>query len=297
MNPPSCLRGLAAVLARVSLGGLVLCACSDPNVVAEVGKTPITRADVTTYIQGHSTRARPAPTDALEALVGRTLLAEEARRSGIAEEPEVQARIEAARREVLAQVLRERRLAEATSEAVLRKRYEEGKEALGRKQVHVRHILVRLPSGADAQAHARAQSRINALYAKLQGGADFQAVARESSEDTVSATRGGDLGPVQEGQVDPAFFAQASALKQGEVSKPFATAYGLHLIQAVEGVQVVTPTFEEVRGKLAAEARGEAEQKLLAELRERIPVKRHPERLPAATPAGRGPAVDAGEGT
>lgn len=282
-------------LACVALGAFLLGACGDPNVVADVGGTPLTRADVTLYMQGRSARERPSPSEALDALVGRALLAEEARRSGLAEVPEVQARIEAARREVLAQALLERRLTEATSDAALRKRYEDSKATLARKQVHVRHILVRVPTGADAQA--RAQSRIQELYAKLRGGADFAALARESSEDAVTAPKGGDLGPVLEGQVDPAFFAEAAALKRGETSKPFATAYGLHLIQAVEDVQVVTPTFDEVRGMLAAAARGEAEQRLQAELRERIPVKRHPERLPAATPAGRSPAADAGEGT
>ncbi|XXF81064.1 peptidylprolyl isomerase [Myxococcaceae bacterium GXIMD 01537] len=278
----------------LSLGGLLLSACGDSNVVAEVGKTPVTRADVTAFVQGQSRRDRIAPAGALDVLVTRSLLAEEARRSGIADEPEVQARLSAVRRELLAQALLERRLADATREDALRKRYDEDKASLARKQAHVRHILVRLPT--DAPGQARARSRINELYARLQGGADFAQVARESSDDTVTAANGGDLGWVRDGQVDPAFFTEAAAIKAGETSKPFATVYGLHLVQAVEGVQVVTPTFDEVRGKLAAEARGEAEQQLLTELRERIPVKRHPERLPAAPPAGAVSGADAGDG-
>jgi parvulin-like peptidyl-prolyl isomerase len=112
----------------------------------------------------------------------------------------------------------------------------------------------------------------------------------------VSGEKGGDLGVVEEGQVDATFFKEAAALKRGEVSRPFETSYGLHLVQAVEDVQVVTPGFEEVKGRLAAEARREAEARLLAELRESIRVETYPERLQAASAAGRGPGADAGEG-
>ncbi len=119
------------------------------------------------------------------------------------------------------------------------------------------------------------------IYARIIGGEPFEAVAREASQDDVSAAQGGDLGIVREGQVHPAFFEAAAALKKDELSKPFETPYGIHVVQALESMQIVVPTFNEVRGRLAAEARLEAESRLMKELEASIPVKRFPDALSA----------------
>ena len=288
-------RSAVAVVCAV-LGVGALSGCGDAKVVAEVGRGKVRQAEVELWRQEWSAGQRPTPEEALEGVVERELLAEEARRVGLEEEEGVRARLAAVRREVLARALVEKRMEEATGEGALRKRYEARKEALGRKQVHVRHILVRVPPEGDAQGRARAQSRINELYARLRGGEAFEKVAKEGSEDRVSGEKGGELGVVQEGQVDGGFFREAQGLKRGEVSKPFQTPYGLHLVQAVEEAQVVVPSFEEVRGKLAAEARREGEGRLVEELRESIGVKKYPERLRAVAAGGRKSEADAGEG-
>lgn len=254
---------------------LVLTACEDERVVARVGGTTLTRGDVALY---RATRGGE-PEAALDALVDRTLLAEGAERAGLLEDPVVAARVAEARREVLANAYLDKVAGESGSEEALRKRYEETKDSLARRQVHVAHLMVRLPPEADARARTEARARINALYARVVGGEDFAAVAREASEDPVTGARGGDLGPVREGQVDPRFFGAVAELKQGEVSKPFETAFGLHVARALEAPGVVVPTFQEVRGQLAAQARLEAAQALEEQLRAGIKVKRHPERL------------------
>jgi parvulin-like peptidyl-prolyl isomerase len=279
----------------LALGWLVLTGCDDPKVVAEVGKREVTRADVTTFIASHSPRNRPTPSEALDTLVERSLLAEEARRSGLSEDPQLQARLAAAERELLAQALLDKRLAEATREEALRKRYDAHRAELTRREIHVRHILVRVPPGADAETQAKAQSRMNAVYARLLAGESFEKVASEASDDTMSAARGGDLGPVQEGQLDPSFFTEAAVLKAGERSKPFSSPYGLHLVEAVEDVKTVAPSFEDARGRLEVEARGEAQAQLLESLRKQIQVKTYPERLEAAPGAPTGAAVDGGQ--
>lgn len=261
---------------------LALGGCRDERVVAEVGEREISQADVSAYLAARSSRERPAPAEALDALVERSLLADEARRAGLHEDEAVQARLRTAEREVLAQALLDKRLSELTTEAKLRERYAETREELGRREVHVRQLMVRVAPGADDAARAGAQSRMNALFARLAGGEPFEKVAREASEETVSAARGGDLGPVREGQVDDVFFTEAARLAKGERSRPFATPYGLHLLEAVEAVKTVVPTFEEARGKLESDSRREAQAQLMKDLRERISVKTHPERLGAA---------------
>ncbi len=289
--------GLARLIPGLLAAALTLVACRDEKVVAEVGKRDVLDADVAAFIASRSSRDRPTPAEALDALVGRSLLAEEARRAGLDRDPEVQARQRASERELLAQALLEKRLAEASTESKLRERYAATREQLGRREVHVRQLLVRLPPSADEQARAQAQSRMNGLFARLAGGEPFEKVARESSEDPSTAARGGDLGPVLEGQVDDVFFEEAARLAKGERSRPFATPYGLYLLEAVEPVKQVVPSFEESRGKVEAEARRETQGRLLEELRARIPVKLYPERLgqDGASSSGVG-TKDAGRG-
>jgi peptidyl-prolyl cis-trans isomerase SurA len=91
-------------------------------------------------------------------------------------------------------------------------------------QYQARHILVR---GDDAAAKAR----IDALQARIAGGEDFGAVAREASDDTITRGAGGDLGWFGQDDFGPQFGEQVTALGDGEVSQPFRSQAGWHLVQ------------------------------------------------------------------
>ena len=97
-------------------------------------------------------------------------------------------------------------------------------------QYHARHILVR---GNDAAAKARA----DALHARVTGGEDFTAVARDDSDDTISRDSGGDLGWFTQEAFGPQFGGQVAALQDGEVSAPFQSQAGWHIVQRVESRQ------------------------------------------------------------
>jgi peptidyl-prolyl cis-trans isomerase SurA len=98
-------------------------------------------------------------------------------------------------------------------------------------QYHARHILIRPGQGQNGDAEARA--RIDTLRARIAGGADFAAVASESSDDTISKAEGGDLGWFTQDQFGPEFGGQVAALQDGEVSAPFRTQAGWHIVQRV----------------------------------------------------------------
>ncbi|HEY0333815.1 MAG TPA: peptidylprolyl isomerase [Stenotrophomonas sp.] len=98
-------------------------------------------------------------------------------------------------------------------------------------EYHARHILVRT---TPSQTEAQAKAKIDTLRARIEGGADFQAVAKESSEDTNSRGQGGDLGWFPADAFGPDFGRQVSALNDGQVSQPFRTDAGWHILQ-VEG--------------------------------------------------------------
>ncbi|MDH5833131.1 peptidylprolyl isomerase [Luteimonas kalidii] len=98
-------------------------------------------------------------------------------------------------------------------------------------QFNARHILVRPAEGAGGDAEAKA--RIDTLRARIAGGADFEEVARESSDDTVSKAEGGALGWFAQDEFGPEFGGQVVALQDGQVSAPFKTQAGWHIVQRV----------------------------------------------------------------
>ena len=65
---------------------------------------------------------------------------------------------------------------------------------------------------------------------EIDSGADFSVIAKKYSED-FSASNGGEIGWVNEGLLDQKFDEQLSNISQNEVSQPFKTDFGWHIIQ------------------------------------------------------------------
>lgn len=97
-------------------------------------------------------------------------------------------------------------------------------------QYHVRQILVRANPDTDS---SDANSKIMSLNSRLLGGGDFAKLATISSEDE-SRNRGGDLGWISEGETLPQFEKVVKSLKPGEISAPFQTPLGWHIVQLLE---------------------------------------------------------------
>jgi hypothetical protein len=282
----SCCTALHRTL-LLAAAAVVLSACRDPDVVAVVGRSRIRLAEVELAHHGALGQGDAAAAQAVEATVERALLAEAAREADLDEDAAVRARLAVARREILAQAFLDAELERAGREDLLRERYEREKGSLARKRVHVRLITALARTAREGGPNA-ARSLVTRAFARVVAGEPFEAVAKDMSEDPVSVARGGDMGPLLEGQVDAGFFAAVAGLAKGETSRPFETSFGFHLAQAVEDPTTVTPTFEEARGRLVLEARREAEAKLQERLRSRMTVRRYPDALAARAAAASG---------
>ncbi|MEJ2554242.1 MAG: peptidylprolyl isomerase [Gammaproteobacteria bacterium] len=97
-------------------------------------------------------------------------------------------------------------------------------------QTHARHILIRTD---ELTNDAAARARLNDIRKHVQDGADFGELARKFSSDTATATNGGDLGWVNPGDMVPCFQAQMDKLATGELSQPFKTRFGWHIVQVL----------------------------------------------------------------
>lgn len=97
-------------------------------------------------------------------------------------------------------------------------------------QVHVRHILIK-PN--EVEKRKDVIRRLNQLKLRIETGEDFEELARAHSQDTVSAADGGDLGWVSPGDLVPEFEQVMNSIKVGEISQPFETQFGWHIIQVL----------------------------------------------------------------
>jgi len=106
-----------------------------------------------------------------------------------------------------------------------------GGEAVMEKQTRARHILLTTNEVLD---DGSAQEQLKAIRERILAGEDFAAVAKAVSEDPQSALEGGDLGWAGPGNFVPAFEEQLNKLEIDEISEPFNTQFGWHVIQVRE---------------------------------------------------------------
>ncbi len=90
---------------------------------------------------------------------------------------------------------------------------------------------VMIPRGLDAADTAAALTRIRAVRAEIVAGAKFEDVARRESQDAGSAAKGGDLGEWTRGQMVAQFDSVAFKLPIGQLSEPFLSPFGYHILQ------------------------------------------------------------------
>lgn len=180
-------------------------------------------------------------------------------------------------------VLNARGLQEPTIEDAKRL-YDENPDIFATPEaVEARHILIKVPEGADEKTVDEALKRAKAVYQRATAEkADFKALASEVSEGPTK-DKGGDLGFVPRGKTVPEFEDALFALKVGEVSQPVRTPFGWHIIQAVSKREAGTLPWEEVQDRIIAQLRNdqtkEALDGLLAELREKSKIELHPENV------------------
>jgi peptidyl-prolyl cis-trans isomerase SurA len=96
------------------------------------------------------------------------------------------------------------------------------------EQIHARHILMR---PTEVQDDATTRQRLATLRERVLAGEEFGALASVTSEDPGSGSRGGDLGWNSPGTFDPEFESQLAALEPNQISEPFRTQFGWHIVQ------------------------------------------------------------------
>jgi peptidyl-prolyl cis-trans isomerase C len=244
------------------------------TVVLTVGETKITAAQFDLIIgalpaQYQASARGTGRKQFAETLAQLLTLAQEGTRRHLDETPGFQAQVLFQRANSLAgityqQISKETKIGDVE----LQKYYDEHKAEF--EEVHARHILIRSHGSplavkpgekdlTDEEALAKAQD----LRKKLVDGADFATLAIQESDDTGSASRGGDLDFFRHNQMVQPFDEAAFKLNVGELSDPVKTPFGYHLIK-VEGKR--TQSFADVKPELERRLRPAMAKKVLDDL-------------------------------
>lgn len=100
-----------------------------------------------------------------------------------------------------------------------------------RTETHVRHILIVPDKNTSSE---EAKSTLTAIRKQILKGSDFSKIAAKKSHDIRSASKGGDMGWVNEQSVLPKFYEVISKLRNNEISEPFLTEDGWNLVQVLD---------------------------------------------------------------
>jgi peptidyl-prolyl cis-trans isomerase SurA len=99
-----------------------------------------------------------------------------------------------------------------------------------RTETHVRQILIKPDANTSSE---EAKDIILSLQQQITKGADFAKIAEQKSQENRTATKGGDMGWLTESSVLPKFYQHMNKLRANEISEPFETEEGWHIIQVL----------------------------------------------------------------
>src|SRR5208337_41560 len=128
-------------------------------------------------------------------------------------------------------------------------------------EVHARHILIAVPSGATDKEKAAAKAKALDVLKQGQAGGDFVKLAAKYSDDTSNKLQGGDLGTFGRGQMIKPFEDTVFAMKAGQITM-VETHYGFHIVKLEQYSPAHTDTQAEAKPKIIEELRTQAGAKL-----------------------------------
>jgi len=117
--------------------------------------------------------------------------------------------------------------------------------------VKVAHIMKAVPPGASEDVWNDSYNEIDTIYQKLIAGSSFSEMAKGESDHAESAIKGGEMDWFRTGDIVPEFGNAAFALmRNGDISPPFKTAFGWHIIKRIDRKPI--GSFEENRAYIVS---------------------------------------------
>jgi len=198
-----------------------------------------------------------------DGFVSMEMLAWEARKRGIDKREDVKLKMDLIVDQSLARELEEDiRKGIKVSDADTKKYYDEHQDKYGaRTRVFARQIM--LASEPEAKSAAD----------KIKKGGNFEDLAKQLSKDPETAAKGGDIGLVTPGKLDPALEKAVFSLKEGETSPVVKTAKGFYILKAERVATSKERPYEEVKKSIENLIMREKVNKAIGDLKAEVKKK------------------------
>jgi len=198
----------------------------------------------------------------LDEVVDQKLLAAEATKRKVENDPAAQRRLAAARERILGDMLVQKIVEQAVNDKTIRGLYDEQKKlSKPSEQFRARQIVVANAADADS------------IRKLLTSGASFQALAMERSNDAATRFNGGDLGYFTTDVMPDAYAAALKPAKAGDVIGPFKTDAGWVLLKVEDRRPEQPISLEEARPQIVRFLTYDQVRDLLQKLRGKAKVR------------------------
>lgn len=261
---------------------VVVVACGKPKeekstkIISRVGEKEITENDFEAFLKFKRIVAadNEKKEKVLDDYLEREALAKAIEGESLLDKERIDAELNEFRKEMIISRYFEAYLKEKVTKKAVSDYYKSHSKEYEQEKIKVAHILVRVNERMDEIEKQAKLTRINEAYGKVKAGASFEEIVKDYSEDKVSLKKGGDIGWIKNGAIDPKFSETVFSMKKGEVSKPFKTKFGYHIVSIVEDKKIVKSPLRTVEGDIRYQLREKAKKDEIMRLKKKLVVKK-----------------------
>lgn len=239
-----------------------LTACEKKNNIAEVDGKGISQQQFSAYLKLKNIPAADEAKSAraLDDYLQREAMMAAIEKASLLDQEKIEAEVKEFRKQVMISRYFEQYLKQNVTDDSVKNYYTANADNYQSTRVRAAHILFRLNPKMSETERKAILTTAHEAWSKLQKGESFADLAKALSEDKISAKKGGDLGWLKQGAVDPEFSKRLFALKPGEITEPFATTFGFHIVTMLKAPQIVKKPYEAVKGDIRYQLRNETKK-------------------------------------
>ena len=255
----------------------VITACDGGGkTIANVGSKSIKQQEFNAYLKFNRVPVQDEKRveRMLEDYLQREAISQQAMESDFIDPDLVKVEIEEFRKEMLIGRYFENFLKDKVNDEAVRNYYNSNQDQFNVEKVRVSHILIRTNKSMSDIERQALLTKAREAHSKVTSGSEFEKIVEQYSEDKVSAKKGGDIGWIKKGAIDPVFSEKVFSMKKGDITEPFATTFGFHIVKLMDEPQVIKAPFEKVKGNIRYQLRQQAKQAEVERMLNSVEIKR-----------------------
>jgi len=249
---------------------------ADEDTLATVGDKTISKQQFEAYLKFKRLNPRDEAhrQKLIEQFIERETFAAAVEKAALLDKTMMDVELNEFRKEMLISRYFEKYLNDKVSDQALQNYYSANQTNYAENKIHVQHVMVRTNKNMTDTERKAKLTTVQEAYSKIKAGKDFASIAKDYSEDTISSKKGGDLGWIKQGAIDKVFSEKVFVMKKGDISEPFETKFGYHIVKVIDSPATVKRPFEAVKGDIRYQLRNQSKQAELERLVSTIKVKR-----------------------